>query len=798
MKKVLFFFLGVIYVITCHSQSISVSSFKLLESDLTANTAGTMEQDQNGETAALIKVVTTQTGFTFDGGSLGIVKTKQTPGEVWVYVPRGSKKITIKHPQLGVLRDYYYPVAIEAARTYEMVLVSGTVQTIVQQARTSQYVVFQLNPSNAIVELDGSLLQTVDGTASKMMKFGSYDYRVQAPNYLPESGKVTVDDPNNKKVVNVTLKPNFSKVTVKVYNNAEIWINGEKRGKGTWTGDLGEGTYEFEAKLQGHRNTLLTKDVVITQEPQIINLLSPIPIYGEANINSSPAMADIYIDGEKSGQTPQLISKLLVGSHQLRLSKEGYEDHTASLTIKEGETTSLSAQLEKKKAIHSSSIKSVNNDSSIVNYTPAEIYNLKKQYKKNPNELVRIGKELLAQKKTIEAKDFAKLALSTSDNKYAPAYILLGDIEVLSNNGSVAAALYNQAIYADPKLVEAYYKYAMVYRKIDPKGAAQKLDELKANCPEVNVDAIKGHIFMVAGDEKNAYNEFKKVPIAQLDKSYLNEFARASYFQGHFEDALAACEQGLKDKPRNATFTRLAMFSNYELKNYEAAKGYIHKYFNETDSAKFSEYDHYYAALIYDALGEKQNAYDEYDKALALVQDGSMIKRWTILKTLSDAYLKDNNFEKAIKYYQEFTASKPGLTFDDEESLATIYSKYAKEDAAKKEELTNKAADIYAELAKKYPNQVAYATYMRANLRNSLDNNMEKSLAKPDYQKLVEILVAKGDRTKGENTMLKTAYHYLMFNSYINKDVAGAKAYAEKILAIDPEYKAAQEIMNLK
>ena len=61
----------------CYSQTISVSSFKLLETDLTANTAGTIEKDQNGETAALIKVVTTQTGFTFDGGSLGIVKTKQ-------------------------------------------------------------------------------------------------------------------------------------------------------------------------------------------------------------------------------------------------------------------------------------------------------------------------------------------------------------------------------------------------------------------------------------------------------------------------------------------------------------------------------------------------------------------------------------------------------------------------------------------------------------------------------------------------------------------------------------------------
>jgi hypothetical protein len=166
-----------------YSQTISVSSFKLLDSDLTANTAGTMEQDQNGETAALIKVVTTQVGFTFDGGALGIVKTKQTPGEVWVYVPRGSKKITIKHPQLGVLRDYYYPIAIEAARTYEMVLTTGEVQTIVKQISNNQYLVLKVTPAEAIVELDNEILPTDNGIAQKFVKLGAYDYRVQAPNY---------------------------------------------------------------------------------------------------------------------------------------------------------------------------------------------------------------------------------------------------------------------------------------------------------------------------------------------------------------------------------------------------------------------------------------------------------------------------------------------------------------------------------------------------------------------------------------------------------------------------------------
>ena len=289
MRKILLI-LFAFWLIPGFAQKISVSSFKSLDTDLTANTAGTMENDQNGETAALIKVVTTQTGFTFDGGALGIVKTKQTPGEIWVYIPRGSKKITIKHPQLGVLRDYFFPIAIESARTYEMVLIAGEVQTVVKQARTSQYVVFQLMPPDAVVELDGELLKTEGGVASKMMKFGTYNYRVQAPNYLLEAGSVTVDDPNNKKVVNISLKPNFAKVTINVDNNAEIWVNGEKKGEGSWSGNLGAGTYELEAKKEGHRSTTITQDFIVTAEPQIVKLQTPTPIYGEADINSSPAI----------------------------------------------------------------------------------------------------------------------------------------------------------------------------------------------------------------------------------------------------------------------------------------------------------------------------------------------------------------------------------------------------------------------------------------------------------------------------------------------------------------------------
>ena len=425
-----------------------------------------------------------------------------------------------------------------------------------------------------------------------------------------------------------------------------------------------------------------------------------------------------------------------------------------------------------------------------------------KKNKKDADALMKIARAYYEQKDTAGAILFCNYANEAGKPKYqyAPAYLLLGDIEAsYGNDGGKAAGYYNQAINFDPKNPEGYKKWAMVYRKISPSQAANKLKEMKINCPDEDVDAITGHIYMLAGDEKQAYENYAKSNVAKLDKSYLNEFVRASYFTGHFEDALKAAEAGLKIEPRNPTFTRLAMFSNYELKKYDDAKAYIHKYFNETDSAKFSEYDHFYTALIYQALEDKENMYIQYDKALELVNDSSMIKRHAILKSVSDSYLKDQQFDNAIKYYNDYLACKPELNSDDMEGLAKIYSKYADADEENRPELIGKAIDAYKAMAEKFPIQSTYAAYQCATMNNKLDKTGEKGLAKPDYQKVIDLLESKADRDNGENTMLKYSYHYMMSNAFIyGKNKALAKEYADKILAIDPEYAPAQQIKELK
>ncbi len=96
-----------------------VQSFKKLEWDLDARSNYPV-LDQNNRKAALIKVVIPEAGFDFDVGVMGVVGVRQEVGEVWVYVPEGVRKITIRHQTYGIIRDYEFGCPIESASVYEM------------------------------------------------------------------------------------------------------------------------------------------------------------------------------------------------------------------------------------------------------------------------------------------------------------------------------------------------------------------------------------------------------------------------------------------------------------------------------------------------------------------------------------------------------------------------------------------------------------------------------------------------------------------------------------------------------
>ena len=104
--------------LTVSAQQFRVESFKTLPNDVSAFI--TPVRDLNGDACALVKVSATD-DFAFSS-PLGIVKRKDDVGEVWLYLPQGSRLLTIKHPEWGVMRDYRFPKPLESHVTYELTL----------------------------------------------------------------------------------------------------------------------------------------------------------------------------------------------------------------------------------------------------------------------------------------------------------------------------------------------------------------------------------------------------------------------------------------------------------------------------------------------------------------------------------------------------------------------------------------------------------------------------------------------------------------------------------------------------
>ena len=105
MRKVLFFvFLTFCVLYNASAQKLTVESFKLASSDLTAQTQP--RKDLNNHNCALIKVGLGLQGVQFEGSIMGNVENKT--GEYWVYMPQGNRMLKVKHAN-------YAPVMVNFA-----------------------------------------------------------------------------------------------------------------------------------------------------------------------------------------------------------------------------------------------------------------------------------------------------------------------------------------------------------------------------------------------------------------------------------------------------------------------------------------------------------------------------------------------------------------------------------------------------------------------------------------------------------------------------------------------------------
>ena len=135
---------------TVFAQKLTVESFKLAGSDLTAQTQP--RKDLNDRNCALIKVGIGLQGVQFEGGIMGNVENKT--GEYWVYMPQGNRQLKVKHtnyaPVMVTFADYGVE-KLESNRTYELIVVTypqyAITQNVTNQSLDSQHSTPQTHPT---------------------------------------------------------------------------------------------------------------------------------------------------------------------------------------------------------------------------------------------------------------------------------------------------------------------------------------------------------------------------------------------------------------------------------------------------------------------------------------------------------------------------------------------------------------------------------------------------------------------------------------------------------------------------
>ena len=358
MRKIVSLLLLLLALQAAAQQPANMSIVRFYENpqDLTAREPEHERMDGNNDRFSIIKVKSVTPGdnlnaYRFNFGQMECqLRPMVELGELWVYVQRGAKHVTISRTGYTTINRYDLGVTIPAGAVYCLELSAAT-----PKAR-KQWVRFNITPVEAKATISyksdtpGSTLQILgtadeNGSLAKMLEVGNYTYTVMSENCHPYEARLVLIG-GEMSVQNITLRPRYAKVAMRVANDTEILIDGESKGKGPWSGVLNAGTYNVETRKDKHRTATET---IVVEEGQERNftLKEPTPIVGSIALNSTPLDAVVSINGTPHGKTPISIESLLVGTYSVTLTKSGYTTERFTIEVRDGEVAEHEVVLKK-------------------------------------------------------------------------------------------------------------------------------------------------------------------------------------------------------------------------------------------------------------------------------------------------------------------------------------------------------------------------------------------------------------------------------------------------------------------
>jgi len=273
--------------------------------------------------------------FVFVPNGLDIMHKTIRDGMVILYVSSNKTgEIVIKH--MGDC-TFKLPYKLEGHKIYVLTLGMETATLVIRTI-----------PTNAEIYIDNQKVGTGEAISAVSIG-GEHRYRVVCEDYYTKEG-VVVFNQREEKSINVELEPNYGFITIKTEpSGAEVYVDNTKVGTtpymmkkitlGNHVVELRKTGYEIYANM-----VTVNKGEINVQMENIVLALEKV-VMGTMFVGSSPEDADIFVDGDYKGRTPQTF-EIKTGQHQVKVSKPGYSSSLRTVVVNEGIVANVNMYLQ--------------------------------------------------------------------------------------------------------------------------------------------------------------------------------------------------------------------------------------------------------------------------------------------------------------------------------------------------------------------------------------------------------------------------------------------------------------------
>ncbi len=366
------------------------------------------------------------------------------------------------------------------------------------------------------------------------------------------------------------------------------------------------------------------------------------------------------------------------------------------------------------------------------------------------------------------AKQLLDKALSI-EPKNADANILYGDVYAELNNGTLAAEFYNKALDLNRNSARAIVSKGRLYkRSTNYEGAAEEF----ANAITIDPNYAPAYRelgeteFRIGRLSKAKENYRKYLELSKNNCSARIRYASFLYLSKDYTGALNELNQVQKScDAGNLTLLRVFAYCYFETEDYASGLQTIQKLFDRLPENKRAAYDYEYYGKLLVASNEDSLGIIQLRKAYSLDPN-----RTDLLSDIANAYYKIKNYPEAARAMNEKIATGKDPKALDYYILGRSYyfnAQFMESDTA------------FAKLNEVSP-KYASGWLWRAKANTHIDSTSENGLAKPHYEKYIEISLSDSANISKYQSGLVEAYGYLAYYYILKKDNANALLYLQK------------------